>query len=722
MRKWLFLLELVLGFSIDPSRVLVATIIDPNVERILRDSKLLFQSIRLFGGALNEATLLGCIIIDKEIPFQNNDLINAYTEMGIVVDFVPRFPDPFPGTMNKFSSFKFYDSSKFDYFLWLDADVVVFQDPFPLLDLRYRKGTISCVPEMYNYMRRFPAVNQSDLFWNPSLSKFILVDDELIAPHGLCNTGVLFFDSQSLSLFLSTLRHPIVPQLMSHYGTDRFLDSLCFVGIVNLAGIEIEPLDYALNYMAFLEIHIERLALTSHQPIFAHFIANSTLECYLAASDHKPSDCTCLYINDESVSSDSKIVNRIKELLLPLQHCRIFAGVNPLSTIVTSKVPESKLEAMMVSNERENCAPTVLFPTPEMSIFYDLDEVSFFLIASVSRDCVFGTCFNVIVQDLASDRVVFSADQNDWFPQQETLLVTFSFPLDLIQSNGVNELAISFSNQSLHISIVCRAKLSHGFRTYSHNYLVNQSPVALHSQLLLPEYLNTKRLTERGLVHCCDTWNGVLVVEQLIQKWGRCLSHGAERSENERNVLEEKPPMLVVIIKTLPTSQIVFESIEQLGNHFSELCLHSSHHLRCAITHSLRFDLFSENTPLPSVSSTIQQLSPLYRERFLSFVYLDCQTHVNELSRWYSALLPSGLLIGPEYIPSVLLQQLYREKYGGRDRPQFNSLLLKASAIDNFGFVKKISPLFTSSEYFLSSHPIDSLSCLPAWYFIKHDR
>jgi hypothetical protein len=723
---WLFLFGLSLVSSIDPARVLVATIIDPRVDRIIRDSKLLFQSIRLFGGALNNATLLACIVLDNDAPFLNTDLVNAYGAIGVAVDFVHRVSDPFPGTMNKFSALELYDRSKFDYFLWLDADVVVFEDPFPLLGLQYRKGTISCVPEMYNYMMRFPQVNQSDLLWNPSLPKFTLVDDELIAPHGLCNTGVLFFDSQSVSLFLSTLRHPVIAQIMNLYRTDRFLDSLCFVGSVNLAGINVQPLDYALNYMAFLEIDIERLALTSHQPVFAHFIANSTLECYMAPDDGDQ-HCSCLYLNDASVSSESKIVKRIKELLLPLRNCLILAGVNPLSSPSRKQVhqsTQSNSAPVIVSREKGNCVPFVLFPTPDTIIFYDLDEVAFLLVASVAAECVLEPSFDLLVRDLGSDRVVFSAHRNDWIPRQDSLLVTFPFPPDLIGSDGINALEISFSNQSLHFSVVCRAKLSDGFQTFSHNYLINQSPIALHSQLLLAEYLNTRRLTERGLVHCCDTENGILVVEKLILKWGQRLPSVDPRNESESEMTLRKPPMLIIVIKSLPTP-LLFESAQQLGDHFSRLCRSPSSRVRCVISHSLQFDLFSENIPHPSASPSNQRLPSLYRDRFLSFIYLDSlglQSGVSELSRWYHALLPGGVMIGSEYTPPFLLRGYYGQGRGP-DMPRLRSLLSKAAVIDHFGYLESLSPLFTSSESILSPRdPSDPLGSLPAWYFIKHDR
>jgi hypothetical protein len=696
--------------AINPSKLLVATIIDPNVERILKDSKLLFQSIRLFGGSLNQATLLACILVDHDFPFHNDTLIALYLEMGVVIDFVPRVSNPFPGTMNKFLSMQEYDSSKFDYFLWLDADIVVFHDPIPLLSQRYRSGHVQCVPEMYNYMSRFPKVNESELFWNPSLSKFVLADDGLIAPHGVCNTGVLFFDSQSLKIFLSTLHSPTLTQVMNVYPTDRFLDSLCFVAVVNIANLQVEPLDYALNYMAFLEIYIERLKLTSYDPIFVHFIANSTLECSMNEA------CSCLYINDEMVSKESKIVQQIKDFLLPLGACRILAGVDPSPPAWAGSNESSQPSPIIVeSNKLDHCFLSLHFPSPEMMIFYDFSEISLYLTLD-SAKCRFliSITDSGTQQTLLSDTYQFPEDS---LPNS-TLLVEFSIPHNLISANGINRVELRLSDLSLTLILVCRSKLTNGFQTYSLNYLMNQLPLALHSQVHLPEYLNTRQLTQKGLVVCCATQSGVQVVENLIERWSQYRLHGGTGTGGlERN------PLLIILIKSRPSEMSQFDSLEQLALHFSVLCQRSA-----SASFSQASCVIVQELGLSEVFGQISTArSPfLDRNKFLSFVYLDMtgssfQREMAALNRWYNALLPGGLLIGSQYASPLLLKE-YSGKFPNHLR--YNELIVRSAVIDNFAFLQRNTPLFTSHEMFFSvrGNGNDLFALLPAWYFVKQNR
>jgi hypothetical protein len=710
--NFLFLLQLFFqwmstsAISINPSKLLVATIIDPHVERILKDSKLLFQSIRLFGGTLNHATLLACILVDKDRPFQDDSLIASYLEMGVVIDFVPRVSNPFPGTMNKFSTLEQYDSSRFDYFLWLDADVVVFQDPIPLLSQRYRSDSsqILCVPEMYNYMSRFPRVNESEIFWNPSLSRFVLADDNLIAPHGVCNTGVLFFNSQSLTIFLATLHSPTLRQLMNAYPTDRFLDSLCFVAIVNVATLHVEPLDYALNYMAFLEIYIERLKLTSHDPIFVHFIANSTLECSLKET------CNCMYVNDEFVSKESKIVQQIQNHLLPLQICRILADVDPLppSLITRNEVSQTNhnqidsSSSLIESNGTDHCLLSLFFPSSEMKIFYDFNEISLYLVLKSSKCRI-----PISIREYVTKQVLF-ADAIEFSEisfERSTLLVEFTFPQNLISPNGINRVELSLSNLSLHLFLVCQSKLTNGFQTYSLNYLINQLPLALHSQVLLPEYLNTRQFTQKGLVICCATLSGVHVVEKLIARWGQ---HPHDDTE-----MLKKNPLLIIILDSRPSGVTQFQTLDQLRNYFSTLCQRSASRVSCVIVQE-----FGANAT--------QKHFFLNRNYFLNFVYLDMvgsssfPIELAALTRWYHALRPGGLLIGSQYTPPILLKE-FSEKYPGNFR--YNELIVRSAALDNFAFLQRNSLLLTSHEvFFVSRDDNDPFALLPAWYLLKQER
>ena len=117
---------------------------------MVSDSLLLFQSIRLFGGSLNEATLLACVVADPKQAMVDEELLMKLAELRVEVDFIRQVNHPFAKTMNKFSAFYRVKKMNFDYFLWLDADVLVLRDPLPLFPQNLQRKRVYCVPEVGN--------------------------------------------------------------------------------------------------------------------------------------------------------------------------------------------------------------------------------------------------------------------------------------------------------------------------------------------------------------------------------------------------------------------------------------------------------------------------------------------------------------------------------------------------------------------------------------------
>ena len=277
---------------LDPTRLNVVTVIDISNKEVLRDSLTLIRSIRLFGGLLNEATVTAFIPIDDENCFfenGNHGLLKQIAYLGVEVSFFPQAIRDSAKTMNKFEAMKHLDLFRFDYLLWLDADIVVFGDPIKdgALQKHYSPGSIDCVPDFYSYLRRFPHVNTTSHVWSTSLPTWHLLGYSEIAPHGTCNTGVLFFDSTSLHRFLTILPSVIdIIDNLNPYKKDRFLDSLYFVAAVNTADIYVNTLDYHLNYMAFFEHEIQRVEESGikNDILFAHFLANTTMYCKMEHS------------------------------------------------------------------------------------------------------------------------------------------------------------------------------------------------------------------------------------------------------------------------------------------------------------------------------------------------------------------------------------------------------------------------------------------------------
>ena len=133
---------------IDPSKLLVVTILDTTNNEVIRDGMTLLRSIRLFGGSLSNATIMVTIVYDG--IWQDQDVfIQELIKLRVEIIFTNQSNESGPKTLNKFKSFDSFDSIRFDYMLWLDADIVVFNDPFPYFKRHIQPGEIYCVPDLY---------------------------------------------------------------------------------------------------------------------------------------------------------------------------------------------------------------------------------------------------------------------------------------------------------------------------------------------------------------------------------------------------------------------------------------------------------------------------------------------------------------------------------------------------------------------------------------------
>jgi hypothetical protein len=149
-----------------------------------------------------------------------------------------------------------------------------------------------------------------------------------IAPHGMCNTGVLFFDAVAFNIF----KRAIISMLGSSVlkSGDRFMDSLLFVGAMNNAipgqelFVEIWP--HAMNYMAFFEIEMIDLTATN-DIVFGHFLTDTYLHCFETTNDTTGETCGCMYFNSRLHGNQTRslLSNMTRQLISP--NCAIMAGL-----------------------------------------------------------------------------------------------------------------------------------------------------------------------------------------------------------------------------------------------------------------------------------------------------------------------------------------------------------------------------------------------------------
>jgi hypothetical protein len=187
---WLTLSIAEKKYDLNPEKLMIATVIDPTSHEVSRDAFTLLRSIRLFGGSLNNATILVCIALSKgESTDDYSAIIEELHALEVEVDFIDQPEAPKPKTLNKFSTFHKFDPLRFAYFLWLDADVLVFKDPVPYLSLHAKPGLIECAPEFYSYMRRYPELNETSVVWNNAVGELRTIGTRSFDPVAL-NTSL----------------------------------------------------------------------------------------------------------------------------------------------------------------------------------------------------------------------------------------------------------------------------------------------------------------------------------------------------------------------------------------------------------------------------------------------------------------------------------------------------------------------------------------------------
>jgi hypothetical protein len=124
-----------------PEEVLVGCVVENN-SRSLAQARRLALSLRWFGGALAEASLMVCAVegIDAQAR-------RELEECGAEVRIVPRF-DPRNPFANKLQFFPEAETTGASLFLLLDTDTVIVRDPLPFLDRGTFQAKIADVPSV----------------------------------------------------------------------------------------------------------------------------------------------------------------------------------------------------------------------------------------------------------------------------------------------------------------------------------------------------------------------------------------------------------------------------------------------------------------------------------------------------------------------------------------------------------------------------------------------
>lgn len=659
---------------INPARVLVTTVIDVSNKEIVRDSLTLFRSIRLFGDTFNNATFLAYITLEDTYVDTRN-LLENLASLRVQWDFIKPVESHVPKTMNKLLTFHKFDALKYDYLLWLDADVVLFRDPMPYLYAHQYPGQIQCTPDMYNYLKRFPHVNGSNVVWNAAMSEYQLDGQNEYAPHGLCNTGVILFDKLSLATFMGALNETTeYIRSLNPYSKDRFLDSLIFVAIVNRYNIDVIIRGYELNYMSFFEIEIQESSETGDL-IFAHLITDTDLYC----SKNNDETCVCVYHNT-NLKDVSLIYNAMGDRQFSHQHiCEVLAGEMTMrdyeglgyNTSHSYRDVDYQVHSFVQPVVPVLIAPSVVslsvtWPPAGGMIFHDLDQVRL-PVQLQWTGCSEGTLdtgrIDVLIEvtnvysggTLCSKRLVLNICEAlvvlDWLVFTIQKLGNLDSKVDNnFHKNGESLVTLKISAassgivvsdlNSMNITLFQYSLAYPGLARYADNILLGRRPLQFDTQLKIPQYLAMWGHTagRYGAAVCCNSASGVAVVENLIERWT-----GAVLVIYMRALPNAIPP-------NCPATNNSAVVMQDWINYFNEMC-HSAHHgLRCAI-----FDLSEINGTGKKYAYNIGKysLSPYA----LRFVYMDVYEGYHEykssILRWLDILPKGSILFGSDYSNTV---------------------------------------------------------------------
>jgi hypothetical protein len=529
------------------------------------------------------------------------------------------------------------------------------------------------VLQMNNYMRRFPNWNESNLLPpGITLSPFSLINEVDPVPHGVCNLGVLLFDSSSLDAFMSQLTDHEAMRALQPHCKDRFLDSLCFVSAVHRGGIEVIPLPIDLNYFVLLEDEVaeavERGQIPPPVPRLAHFMADASLELILrprqqqdmelGAIDHTSESsvdsCICLIHRDHPFPLSSLITELVEERCAPL--CTAYGSYPSTSSPIpmTETVPLVNAESLHMNDEHSGGSfVRVVWPVQEVTLFSQLNKVVMEVVVhhwSVSGDeasslsltfDIFDTYILQSHHSQCSDNFCESYLYIEGFiPTSRRKSLQLKLEMTVSLQAGEGSLLLQ---QVVTLRIVCPHLLSTSHVGFNNLHQRNTYPYSLSSQTELAHFLNLRNLHTMGLVLCCDTDIGLQTSVNLIQQWGHRIQvdprlHIGGLGDDRLLVIAVQgshPSGVAALAAKLAQycdSRLVDRQRDGLGKE---------HQLGCVILQD------------PAVIRTVSQSIIDNRERSLSFVYTDVFTSYTEyadtLHKWFPSLVSGGILAGSQY-------------------------------------------------------------------------
>jgi len=373
-----------------------------------------------------------------------------------------------------------------------------------------------------------------------------------------------------------------------------------------------------------------------------------------------------------------------------------------------------------------------------------------------------------------STRAARCAGHSCSFSAQYTLEFTSPAEISFVEPTSHLVLVIHVGGQhrdakrvTTTFSVAFEDLLPPGQVHYSTNLLLSAKPVALESQLLLPEYLNARQMRGTGVVACCDLHKGVVTVKRLIKHWRGdhlliVVAHTPHDDDPQQRAAAETPASAE--LEGAATTAAETERLHQLADELREEC---NARMR-ADSPAHNFLCFVSLSPRSPGGEWVAQVASTLRSDSVQFVYSDVSgdyaRHFKVMSQWTQVLAKGGLLFGTQYVaarksgapdwnpPSLVhLPHILRDRQrvavhaDSTAHSDCDSRRAQASrAADALALTLSQSALFTHSERdphfcdaFLRSHwnppgprgedvptatmlfEARSIECAPAWFLFK---
>ncbi|KIE58474.1 hypothetical protein A946_06165 [Methylacidiphilum kamchatkense Kam1] len=233
------------------SKILISCVAENNEEHY-KKSKILFKSLRLFGGRLAKSPAVVCFVNTIRPEYQK-----VFQEMDVEVEIIKPFNAKYPHTNN----LRIFEIQKeYDYLIVLDNDIVIARDYSSYITSYHVLAKI----DYHDYLSLFSLEDYIQLFKYYNLEIPLKIYnteslDKLTYPH--YNVGVLIIPRMYVDIIKNEWANCIndliraYPKFKTIEKQSYYTDEIAFSLMLQKTKIPIQPLPISMNFQTAYPIH-----------------------------------------------------------------------------------------------------------------------------------------------------------------------------------------------------------------------------------------------------------------------------------------------------------------------------------------------------------------------------------------------------------------------------------------------------------------------------------